>query len=238
MKCIKKYFFLLFLIFSLQCEALNLHRGLENLPYADGKAWHLGFSVGMHLQDMAVRHNGFVTESGRTWFVDQPSYSPGFCVNGLIDFRLNEYFNLRFSPGLWFGSRTIKMVDLSFGEVESQNMKSTFIVIPIDVKFSAKRLHNSRPYISSGLMGAIDVSKKQRDFLKFNSTDIYLTFGVGCDFYLPFFKFIPEIKFCLGLSDILDHKRLDLDDDPGRMEITRSLRQIKSKMIVFTFYFE
>lgn len=218
--------------------ALDLHRGVQNLPYADGKAWHLGFSVGMHVQDISITHNGFVTDEGKTWFVEQPSYSPGFCVNGLVDFRLNDFFNIRLSPGLWFGSRNVKMVDLSMGGEASQNIKSTFVVLPIDLKFSALRYRNSRPYISTGLMGAIDVSKKQRDYIKFKPTDLYLTFGLGCDFYLPFFKFLPEIKFCLGMTDILDHKRPDLQDDPGRMEITRSLRKVKSKMFVFTFYFE
>lgn len=238
MKRFRTYLLITLLSIAFSGQAVNLHRRLDHLPYADGKAWHLGFSVGMHVQDISVVHNGFVTEEGRTWFVDQPSYSPGFCINGLIDFRLNDYFNLRFSPGLWYGSRTIKMVDTELGGFESQNMKSTFVVIPADLKFSGKRFRNVRPYVTTGLMGAIDVSKKQRDFLKFNSTDFYLTFGFGCDFYLPFFKLNPELKFCLGLTDVLDHKRGDIQDDPARMEITRSLKRVKSKMFVLTFYFE
>ncbi|MCH5319713.1 MAG: PorT family protein [Paramuribaculum sp.] len=238
MKHLRECVLAVFLASMSFCGAINLHRGIEHLPYTDGKAWHLGFSVGMHVQDIAVTHNGFITEGGRTWFVDQPSYSPGFCVNGLIDFRLNDYLNLRVSPGLWYGSRTIKMADTTLGGYESQNMKSTFVVLPLDIKFSGMRLLNSRPYVTTGLMGAVDLSKKQRDFLKFKSTDVYLTFGVGCDFYLPFFKWNPEIKFCLGLTDILDHRRKDLADDPVRMEITNSLKKVKSKMIVITFYFE
>ena len=36
--------------------------------------------------------------------------------------------------------------------------------------------------------------------------------GMGCDLYMPFFKFIPEIKFCFGLTNVLQKKRTDLTD--------------------------
>lgn len=77
-----------------------------NRPYADLRAWHLGFSVGTHFQDLRFTHNGFVTDDGEQWFVEQPSYSPGFCVNALADLRLSRFFSVRFSPGLYFGSRS------------------------------------------------------------------------------------------------------------------------------------
>lgn len=68
--------------------------------------------------------------------------------------------------------------------------------------------------------------------------DAFLTVGLGCDFYLPFFKLNPEIKFCFGLTDVLRHDRPDLVDDPQTMKITDSLKKVKNNMIVLTFYFE
>ena len=87
---------------SLPLYARGFNDKLLNRPYADNRAWHLGFSFGVHAQDIAFTHDGFVTPDGRTWFMDQPSLSPGFCVNGLIDLRLNNYFNVRFTPGMYF----------------------------------------------------------------------------------------------------------------------------------------
>lgn len=219
-------------------SAQKLNNKLNNRPYADMRRWHLGFSVGVHTQDLHFTHNGFVTEGGRTWFMEQPAFSPGFCVNGLVDFRLNDYFNLRFSPGMYFGNREIKMLDTTDGGAESQNIKSTYIVAPIDIRFSAQRFRNARPYLVGGVMPAFDVAKKRSDFLKLKSTDVFLTVGFGCDFYLPYFKFNPEIKFCFGLLDVIQHDRPDLVDDPGRMDITRSLKKATSQMVVLTFYFE
>ncbi len=221
---------------------------LQNRPYADLRKWHLGFSIGAFTSGLNFTHNGFAFQpvdaagnpEGETqlWRAEQATYQPGFCVNGLIDFRLNNYFSLRFTPGLYFGSRDISMYELNTGATERQNIKSTFIVLPIDIKFAAQRYRNARPYVVGGVMPTFDVSKKNSDFIQLKTSDVYLTVGFGCDFYLPFFKLNPEIKFCFGLSDMLVHDRPDLTDDLNKQKITQSLTKASSKMIVLTFYFE
>ena len=223
---------------SVDANGARLNDKLNNRPYADLRRWHLGFSIGVHTQDVTFTHNGYTTPSGETWFMDQPAFSPGFCVNGLIDFRLNTYFNLRISPGMYFGNRDIKMLDTTTGATAGQNVKSALVVAPIDLKFSSLRLRNVRPYITGGVMPTFDVSKRRSDYLKFNTADCYLTVGFGCDFYLPYFKFIPEVKFCFGLTDILDRNRPDLDDNPDMLKMTQSLKKAASQMVVFSFYFE
>ncbi len=209
-----------------------------NRPYADMRRWHLGFSIGMHTEDIKFTHNGLVTEDGQSWYMEQPSFQPGFCVNALVDFRLNTYFNLRFTPGMYFGNRDVRFVDINSGDTERQSIKSAYVVTPIDLKYSAVRLRNVRPYMVTGIMPAFDVSKKRNDLLRLKSADLYWTIGFGLDSYLPYFKFIPEIKFCLGLSDVLQHDRPDLVDDPAKLKYTESLSKATSKMIVLTFYFE
>ncbi|MCM1368893.1 MAG: PorT family protein [Candidatus Amulumruptor caecigallinarius] len=211
---------------------------IENRPYADLKRWHLGFSIGTSLQDFKFTHNGTVTSDGQQWFVETPSWSPGINVSVLADLRLHQYFNLRFSPGMSFGSKNVEMREFVSGETYRQDVKSVYVLLPVDLKISGNRWHNSRPYVTLGAMGAFDVGKKSSDYLKFNTFDAYLTVGLGCDFYLPFFKLNPEIKFCFGLKDILVHDRPDLDDDPEMMKITQSLSKVKSNMFMITFYFE
>lgn len=242
MNCIRYILLALASVFAvimpMESVGQKLNDKLMNRPYADQRRWHLGFSVGVHTQDMSFTHNGFTTDAGETWFMEQPSFSPGFCVNGLVDFRLNDYFSLRLSPGMYFGNRDIKMLDTTNGNTASQNLKSVYIVAPVDLKFAAQRFRNVRPYFVGGVMPAFDVSKKRSDYLKLKTFDCYLTVGFGCDFYLPFFKLNPEIKFCFGLADVIQHDRPDLVDDPDRMKITQSLKKATSQMVVLTFYFE
>ena len=76
-------------------NAQRLNDKLLNCPYADLRQWHLGFSVGLHTQDIRFTHNGFITPEGESWFMEQPSFQPGFNVNGLFDMRLNDFFNVR-----------------------------------------------------------------------------------------------------------------------------------------------
>lgn len=211
---------------------------VPNRQYADLKRWHWGFSVGTHVQDLAFTHSGYISEDGRQWQLEVPAFSPGFNATVLGDFRLHRYFNLRLSPGMYFGSKTVEMLDVNSGDKQTQDIKSALVVIPLDLKVSGDRLHNTRPYFTLGAMGVLDISKKRSDPIVTNGFDMMLTVGLGCDFYLPFFKLCPEIKFCFGLTDILKHNRPDLDENPSAIDFTRSLSKMKSNMVVLSFYFE
>lgn len=219
-------------------SAARLNDKIENRPYADLRRWHLGFSIGVHTQGLRFAHNGFITDDGQQWRAEQVNYQPGFSVSGLISLRLNTYISLRFSPGMMFGSRDIRFLDINNGTEERQNIKSTYVTLPIDLKFAAQRVRNARPYLVGGVMPAFDVSKKRNDLLKLSSSDMFITVGFGCDFYLPYFKLIPELKFCFGLRDVLVHDRPELADDPSRYKYTQSISKATSKMICLTFYFE
>lgn len=217
-----------------------------NRPYADVKPVHFGFSVGMNFQNLAITNNGLITDDGEEWYADVPAHSPGFSVNVLADLRLAEHFNLRVSPGLYFGNKVVRYLNHrgnpDWAEQshykQSQNVKSTYIVVPIDLKMSAKRYHNMRPYFTGGVMYAHDLAKDRSEQLKLKNADVMLTVGMGCDFYMNFFKLCPEIKFCFGLKNLLDRNRPDLEDNPEVMRFTQSVNKITSNMVVVTFFFE
>lgn len=209
-----------------------------NRLYADNKLLHFGFSVGTHVQDFSFTHSGYVNESGESWYMEVPEFSPGFNVSVLADLRLGKHFNLRLSPGMYFGNKVVKLHDVVGDVMESQNVKTSYITVPLDLKISAERHRNLRPYVTVGAMAALDVSKKRSEMLKFKSSDAMLSVGLGCDFYLPFFKLCPELKFCFGLTDVLDHKRPDLSDDPAMMKYTLSLKKVTTQMVVLSFFFE
>ncbi len=216
-----------------------------NRQYADMKKIHFGFSVGANFQDLNITNNGFITEDGEQWWADVPQHSPGFCVNVLADWRLGKHFNLRVSPGMYFGNKVVQFRN-SLGSEESetthlrqsQNVKATYLVLPIDLKVSSLRYHNLRPYVTAGIMPTWNLGKEHNQQLKVNRMDAMLTVGMGCDFYLPFFKLCPEVKFCFGLKNILDKNRTDLQDNPELMRFTQSVDKLQNNMVVITFNFE
>ncbi|MBO8475454.1 MAG: PorT family protein [Bacteroidetes bacterium] len=239
MKLFRAYILPVLLMASSLLAAAQDNDKVLNRPYADMKRLHYGFSVGFHNQNLWLTHNGYVTDNGEAWFADVTGLQPGFCVNILGDLRLAEHFNLRVSPGMYFGSKTVTFRDATNGTIEKQNIKNSSVVVPVDLKMSATRYHNVRPYVTAGVMAAFDVSKKKEgELLQLSNTDLYATVGFGLDVYVPFFKFIPEVKFCFGLRNLLQKDRPDLAEDPEKLKYTNSLDKAVSNMVVFTFYFE
>ena len=223
---------------SAYAHADRLNDKVLNRPYSDMRRWHLGFSVGLNSFDYSFHHNGFVTEEGQTWFMEQPDISPGFCVTGLFNLRLNDYFSVRVTPGMYFGNRIVRFKDTTNGDEAKQDIKSAYLVLPVDLKFSSQRMRNIRPYMVGGIMPAFDVLKKRSDYLRMKSSDFMVSVGFGCDIYLPYFKLIPELKFCFGLTDVLKHDRPDLVDDPLRLGVSNSVKKATTQMVVLSFYFE
>ena len=225
------------LLFFVSPVAQAQTRKVMNRPYIDQRQFHYGFLAGMHMQDIELEQNGFIDADGNQWFAETPNYEPGFSVGILGEFYLTKHLGLRIVPTMHFGTKNLVFRNELDKEKQYQTIKSTYITIPIDVKFAAERFNNYRPYIMAGITPALDLTvKKQKQYLLRN-TDIYLEAGIGCDFYLPFFKFIPEVKFMYGLTNILNKDRSDITDET-QLIFTQSVNKAKSKMIVFTFYFE
>ena len=83
----------------------------------------------------------------------------------------------------------------------------------------------------------VDLTARKHGALRMKPFDIYLEIGMGCDLYLPFFKLIPELKFCFGLLDIIQKDRSDLIDTT-LLKYTKGVNDGHSKMIVLTLNFE
>lgn len=213
-------------------------RKLQNRPYIDQRRFHYGFLFGLHMQDLELKNNGYVDpESGEQWYADVDNYGPGFSVGVLGEMRLNTYLALRLVPTMHFGQKHVTFHEQGSGRDSTQNIKSTYISVPVDLKIAAPRYNNYRPYFLVGVNPMIDLTTKKQKALLLKPFDCYIEVGMGCDFYLPFFKLIPELKFCFGLSDVLQKNRNDLIDGSLR-KFTDSLDGASSKMIVLTLYFE
>lgn len=235
--CKLKNRLIILFIFSLSVCAHSQTRKIQNRPYIDQRKFHYGFLIGMHTQDLKIVNNGFTTEEGQSWFADVAEYSPGFSVGVLGEMYLNEHLSLRLIPTLHFGDKRLIYREQESGETFSQSMKSNYLSIPVDLKFSAERFNNYRPYIMAGINPMIDLSKKRQKALRVKSFDCYVEVGAGCDIYLPFFKLIPELKFCFGLGNIIEKNRPDLNDK-SLLKFTESIDRVNSRMIVLSFYFE
>ena len=136
-----------------------------------------------------------------------------------------------------FGDKMVCFREQQSGAMVKQAVKSTYLSVPVEVKYAAQRFNNYRPYVMAGVAPSVDLTVKRQKPLLVQRADVALEVGMGCDFYLPFFKLIPELKFCFGLSDILVKDRSDLTDK-NLLKYSQSLDGATNRMMVLTFYFE
>lgn len=225
------------LLLLLPLCAVAQERKVQNKPYIDFRRLHYGFFVGTHLQDMEFVNNGFVTENGETWYADIPNYNPGFSVGVLADLRMGKYFSLRAIPTMHFGQNSVIFREQNSGETSKQSIKTTYIALPLHIKYAAERFNNYRPYITAGVSPMFNLTVKKQQQLLLKKFDCMIEVGFGCDFYLPFFKLIPELKFAFSVLDVLRKDRNDLLD-ANYIKFTQSVDKVVSKMIVLSLYFE
>ena len=217
--------------------AMAQERKVHNRPYIDFRRLHYGFFFGLHAQDMELANNGFVTDNGEQWYADVSAYNPGFSVGVLADLRINTYVALRLLPTLHFGEKQVVFREYNSGNRERQQIKSTYFSLPLDVKISAQRFNNYRPYVIAGVSPMLDMTVKKQRQLLMKKFDFMGEVGMGCDFYMPFFKLNPELKFCFSMLDVLDKNRKDLLDENYK-KFTESIDKATTKMIVLSLYFE
>lgn len=230
------FVFLLLLLFPLRLSAQE--RRLQHRPYIDNRPFHYGFFVGLHDQGIHLTNKDFIDPvSGAQWLAENNTQNFGFHVGILGDWKLTSYLSLRFTPSLYFGSKHFKFNNLLDGKTRSEDLKSCYVGLPLQTKFNAPRFNNYRPYVLLGVAPMYDLINKKQTLLRMKPFTAQLEVGLGCDLYLPFFKLIPELKFCFGLNNILDRKRSDLKEESDRI-FTKSVESARTNMIVLTFYFE
>lgn len=232
-------------------HAAAQEKRVMNRPYTDLRPFHFGVVVGTHLQDIEFENIGtqlITNEDGTTAekliTCDQDRWDGGFTVGVLGEARLGTYFAARLAPTLYFGNRHLTFHNFSDtmedGQplIRRQDMKSIYIATDINLIYSAQRFNNHRPYMLVGLNPMVNLSGKDEDIVRLKKFDCMLELGVGCDFYLPFFKLRPELKFGYGLMNTLDTDHTKLMKDRNQIVYSNSVRNARSKMVCLTFYFE
>ena len=213
--------------------------GVMNRPKYDHEKIHFGFILGFnisdfnfHLQpDFRIRDSIYTIES-------EPI--AGLNLGILANLRIGEHFDLRFIPSLSFAQRNLNYYfiysDSASGKI-TKNIESNYLEFPLELKFKSKRLTNYRIYVLAGFRYSIDMisqakveeKEKDKNIVKLKRYDYGYEIGLGFDFYMPYFKFSPEIKMYHGLNDLLvqDNKLF-----------TKPLESLFSKVFNLSFTFE
>ena len=175
----------------------------------------------------------------------QTEKSFGFNVGLIGNFRISDYFDIRFEPGLIMSNRNLVFNPLQFGEFEyNENLhfreiKSTYIHFPMLLKISSKRVNNFKPYLLAGISTALNLSSKENSVddnslgqFRTKKNVFFYELGFGIDLYLEWFKFSPSIRGVFAISD--EH----VDDNDPLSPWTSNIDFMKTSGILINFTFQ
>ncbi len=213
------------------------YRNAQNLIHVDNKLYHFGFILGLNTMDFNISNSGVVDADGKIWYAEQTSLSTGFTVGIISDLRIFEFLNLRFTPVLLFGDRTLTFIDQDKGNETNVVVKSSLIDFPLLLKFRGQRYGNYRPYLIGGVSATLDLGRQSENVIMLTQMDYGIEFGVGFDIYLPYFKLAPELKMFLGFGDVLERDRPEIQNIAD-LKYTNAITKLTSRLFILSFNFE
>jgi hypothetical protein len=218
-----------------------------NLLHYDHKPYHFGFSLGLNKMNFTLRaiedfstldHSLQNREVFDTLYSVLPRHEYGFNIGIVSNLKLGRHWDLRLIPTLTFGDRNIEYRGIRNNEPlkRTQKIESTFIDIPLHLKYKSARMGNTRVYVIGGFKYSFDLAsgEEKEDYeeeilASIKKNDYYYELGAGLDHYFYYFKFSFEVKASFGLRDMINR---------DNTIFSNSIDQLKSQIIMISFLFE
>ncbi|MDO4728721.1 MAG: porin family protein [Bacteroidota bacterium] len=231
----KKTLLLLLFIISCQLQA-QLHtfskKPIIHQENFQKQRVHWGYFLGFNSYDFKFDYKQNYTEE-----IEVKS-TTSFNVGLIGNLRLQEYLDLRLEPGLFYSQRNLKFPGFDNDRDAFRNVKSTYIHIPLLLKFSSKRIGNFRPYMVGGASASYNLSSNYKSLsdnserrFRMNRIAYNYELGFGVDIYLEYFIFSPSIRGVFGIGN-----EIIWDNDPNSLW-TSNIDAMKTRAVVLNFAF-
>ena len=167
--------------------------------------------------------------------------SPGFGIGFVVNKRLSEHADLRFTPILVFNDRILSYSYTSVNMDVEKKTSATLVEFPLGFKLKSDRRNNFRAYVLGGGKYSVDISSKKKSNNNLitdpaeklvNNKRSYFSYeaGFGFDLYFEYFKMSPEIKLSYSLNNLLK-------DEPLH-RYTTPIDKLMLRHVTFSLFFE
>lgn len=205
-----------------------------NKEQYDNRWIHFGFSLTFNGASMRVDTDPNAFKSDSLLNVKQESF-PGIGLGAITNLHLGDAFDIRLmAPQISFVQRNLRYEFNNSAKIVK--IESAYCDASLLLKYKSARRKNVRAYVIGGGRVSYDLSSTvgenrsmQSPVVSMNPFTYGIEGGFGLDFYFPFFKFSPELKFCHTLNNPL-HK-------DGYI-YTEALYRVVPQMVVFSLHFE
>ncbi|WP_196890294.1 porin family protein [Aureivirga sp. CE67] len=175
------------------------------------RKFHFGYYLGLNQKGFKIDYqkaNNFVKVDSKV----------GFNVGIIGGMRINDFFDLRFEPGLSSNTKILTFTNIEGSKRETERqVGGTYLHLPLLVKYNAIRLGNMRPYLIGGVSFDHNFSSNQDNpednsagEFRMKKSNFMYEFGVGVDLYMPYFIFSPSIRGVFAINN-----ELVRDEDPN-----------------------
>ena len=218
--------------FQLQAQFNVFSRDpIVNMETFQKQRLHWGYYLGFNMYDFKIDYK----EDAPEIQIESP-YS--FNVGLVGNLRLHEYFDLRLEPGLYYTQRNLTFPGLENPRDRLREVKSTYIHIPLLLKFSSLRVGNLRPYLTGGFSASYNLSSNfdsQEDNYEQRFRMDQMTYnyelGFGVDIFMEWFIFSPSIRGVFGLQNEL------IPDNNVNSPWTGNVEAMRTRAIFVNFTF-
>lgn len=202
------------LSFCCTFSSINTHAQNQEIrriydEFYDDKPVHFGFLFGLSSSRFNVSYSDRFTGSNNPADSVVSLVSPGnfaFQVGGIVNLKLSETFDLKSGINIsLFGRQIDYRFPYEPARVYPEFRESTWLEIPLMLKFKSQRRGNSRMYVAAGIKYGIEANvRKSVNKTRLNTTtsDLSLEYGIGFERFFQYFKFTPELRFSTGLVDM------------------------------------
>ncbi len=207
-----------------------------NYNYLDfaSKPYYFGITIGYNNANFKVFHskNFILNDSIAT---AESISGPGFNLGIITNLKIGNNFDLRLLPTLSFAERNLAYTQTREDVFRDRKVESVFVELPFHVRYKSEPYNDIRLFVIAGVKYSFDVASDSRtrqaaDLVKISPTDFAVEYGVGAQFFFPYFIFSPEFKMSHGVSNILI-----FDQDLRQSTV---LEKILSRTFTISFNFE
>ncbi len=211
----------------------------SNTNYLDykNKDYYFGISLGFNSSQHQVFHSREFIDN-RNFLRAQGAPAIGFNVQGIVNYKIGEFFDIRTLPGFTFATRHI---DFQAAEgvmnilPPRTTIQSIFVNLPFLVRFKSAPYRDKRAYVVAGINYSFDVASNSmsigsEQLIQVDPHDFQLEAGIGMQFFFPYFILSPEIKFSQGINNTLLFN--------NQIEESTIIEKLLSRVLTFSFHFE
>jgi hypothetical protein len=236
----KKFLLLIVVLISsesISAQLFSREKVLNNENF-DKPRFSYGYYLGFNVYDYNIDYTSDVKDV-------QVLKSTGLNVGLIGNIRINDYIDIRLEPGLVISRRELNFSNTFFNGISYEEkdlvreIQSTFVHIPLLVKFSTKRINNIKPFVVGGVSTGLNLSSQEnnpddnsKNTFRVTKNNLYYELGIGIDLYLTWFKFTPSIRGVFSMQD-----ELVKDVDPNS-PWTSNLTQMQTRGLFINFTFQ